>query len=202
MRIYQFTQTKWQTKSGDHPFCSCSSCPMLEGKNPSAPHHHIAGFSSIYQHYQQCATSVSTGSQGPRASSSSSKMGERKMNRRIKSTVLGSELQDFWLLPIFSSNHPNTLNNKFSSVQPLSHVQLLATPWTAAHQAFLSITNSWSLLKFMSIESVVPSNHLVLCHPLLLLSSILPATESFPISQLFTSGGQSLHIEGVNTLKT
>ena len=62
----------------------------------------------------------------------------------------------------------------FSSVQSLSHVQLFATPWTAARQASLSITNSWSLVKFMSIESVMPSNHLILCHPLLLLPSIFP----------------------------
>ena len=60
----------------------------------------------------------------------------------------------------------------FSSVQWLSHVQLFATPQTAARQASLSITNSWSLLKFMSIESVMPSNHLILCHPLLFLPSI------------------------------
>ena len=55
-----------------------------------------------------------------------------------------------------------------SSAQLLSHVRLFATPWTAAHQASLSITNSWSLLKLMSIESVKPSNHLILCRPLLL----------------------------------
>ena len=61
---------------------------------------------------------------------------------------------------------------QFSSVQSLSRVQLFATPWTAACQAFLSITNSWSLLKLMSIGSVMPSNHLILCHPLLLLPSI------------------------------
>ena len=54
-----------------------------------------------------------------------------------------------------------------SSVQLLSHVQLFATPWTGACQASLSITNSQSLLKLMSIESVMPSNHLILCHPLL-----------------------------------
>ena len=58
----------------------------------------------------------------------------------------------------------------FSSVQSLSCVWLFATPWTTARQAFLSITNSWSLLKLMSIESVMPSNHLILCHPLLLAS--------------------------------
>ena len=62
-----------------------------------------------------------------------------------------------------------------SSVQSLSRVQLFATPWTAAHEASLSITNSWSLLKFMSIKSVMPSNHLILCHPLLLLPSIFPS---------------------------
>ena len=58
------------------------------------------------------------------------------------------------------------------SVQLLSHVRLSATPWTAAHQASLSITNSQSLLKLMSVESVMPSNHLILCHPLLLPPSI------------------------------
>ena len=60
-----------------------------------------------------------------------------------------------------------------------SHVQLLATPWTAAHQASLSITNSWSSPKLMSIESVMPSNHLILCHPLLLLPSIFPSIKVF-----------------------
>ena len=62
-----------------------------------------------------------------------------------------------------------------SSVQSLSHVQLFATPWTAAHQASLSITNSWSLLKLMSIESVMVSNHLILYRPLLLPPSIFPS---------------------------
>ena len=64
---------------------------------------------------------------------------------------------------------------QFSSVQSLSHVQLFETPWTAAHQASLSITNSWCLLKLMSIESVMPSNHFILCHPLLLPPSIFPS---------------------------
>ena len=66
-----------------------------------------------------------------------------------------------------------------SSVQPLSHVRLFVTPWTAALQASLSITNSWSLLRLMSIESVMPSNHLILCHPLLLLPSIFPSIRVF-----------------------
>ena len=65
------------------------------------------------------------------------------------------------------------------SVQLLSRVWLFATPWTAARQASLSITNSWSLLKLMSIDSVIPSNHLILCHPLLLLPSIFPSIRVF-----------------------
>ena len=81
----------------------------------------------------------------------------------------------------------NLDNAVFSSVQLLSHVQLFATPWTAAHQAFLSITNSWSLLKLTSIESVMPSNHLILCHPLLLLPSIFPSIRLF-------SNESALHI--------
>ena len=67
----------------------------------------------------------------------------------------------------------------FSSVQSLSRVRLFATPWTAAHQASLSITNSQSLLKLMSIESVMPSNHLILCRPLHLLPSIFPSIRVF-----------------------
>ena len=67
----------------------------------------------------------------------------------------------------------------FSSVQSLSHVPLFATPWTAAHQASLSFINSQSLLKLMSIESVTPSNHLILCRPLLLPPSILSSIRVF-----------------------
>ena len=67
----------------------------------------------------------------------------------------------------------------FSSVQSLSHVWLFATPWAAARQASLSITNSWSLLKAMSIESVMSSNHLIICCPLLLLPSIFLSNRVF-----------------------
>jgi len=67
----------------------------------------------------------------------------------------------------------------FSSVQSLSHVRLFATPWPAARQTSLSITNSWSLLKLMFIESVMPSNHLILCRPLLLPPSIYPSIRVF-----------------------
>jgi len=66
------------------------------------------------------------------------------------------------------------------SVQLLSHVRLFATPWTVACQASLSITNSWSSLKLMCIKSVMPSNHLILCLPLLLLLSIFPSIRVFP----------------------
>ena len=69
----------------------------------------------------------------------------------------------------------DSMDIQFSSVQLLSRVRLFATPWITAHQASLSIISSRSLLKLMFIESVMPSNHLILCHPLLLLPSILPS---------------------------
>ena len=68
---------------------------------------------------------------------------------------------------------------QFNSVQSLHRIRLFATPWTAACQAFLSITNSWSLPKVMSMELVMPSNHLILCRPLLLLPSIFPSIRVF-----------------------
>ena len=67
----------------------------------------------------------------------------------------------------------------FSSVQLLSRVRIFVTPWNAAHQAFLFITNSWSLLKLMYIDSLMPSNHLILCHTLLLLPSVFPSIRVF-----------------------
>ena len=85
----------------------------------------------------------------------------------------------------------NYQSHQFSSVQLFSRVQLFVTPWSRAHQASLSITNSQSLLKFMSTESVMPSNHLILCHPLLFLPSIFPSIRVFSMSQLFASGGQN-----------
>ena len=70
-------------------------------------------------------------------------------------------------------------SEQFSSVQSLSHVWLFATPWTAARQASLSFTNSWTLVKLMSIKSVMPSNNLILCRPLLFLPSIFPNIRVF-----------------------
>ena len=89
-----------------------------------------------------------------------------------------------YLLPYTDSikgKWPNTIPSfcHFSSVQSLSHVPLFATPWTAGHLASQSITNSWSLLKLMSIESVMLSKHLILCRPLLLLPSIIPSIRVF-----------------------
>ena len=75
--------------------------------------------------------------------------------------------------------------NQFSSFQSLSHVQLFMTPWTAACQASLSVTSSWSLLKLMSIDLVMPSNHLILRHHLLLLPSIFPGIWVFSNESAF-----------------
>ena len=88
---------------------------------------------------------------------------------------------------------------QFSSVQLLSCLWLFATPWKTALQASLSITNSRSSLKLMSIESVMPSSHFMLCRPFSSCPQSLPASESFPMSQLFAWGGQST---GVSALAT
>ena len=82
---------------------------------------------------------------------------------------------------------------QFSSVQLLSRIRLFATPWTAARQAFLSITHSQSLLKLMSIESVMPTNHLILCHPSSHLQSF-PVLGSSQMSHFFASGGQRIGV--------
>ena len=88
---------------------------------------------------------------------------------------------------LFRVDSFSSKDNQFSSVQSLSRVWLFVTPWTAACQASLSITSSWSLLKLMPLESVMPSNHLILCHPLLLLPSIFPSIMVF-------SNESALHI--------
>ena len=88
---------------------------------------------------------------------------------------------------------PVEVEEGISSVQSLSRVWLFATPWIAACQVSLSINNSRSPPKLMSIESVMPSNHLILCHPLLL-PSVFPSIRSSPMSQLFAWGGQSIGV--------
>ena len=84
---------------------------------------------------------------------------------------------------------------KFSSVQLLSHAQLFATPWTAAHKASLFINNSWSLLRLMSIESVMPSNHLILCCPLLFLPSIFPSIGVFSNESVLLIGWPKFQLQ-------
>ena len=96
-------------------------------------------------------------------------------------------LKIVWLLGVFCVSMQIVKFFVLSLVQLLSHSQLFETPRTAAHQASLSITNSWSLPKPMSIESVMPSNHLILCHRLLLLPSIFPSIRVF-------SNESALHI--------
>ena len=87
---------------------------------------------------------------------------------------------------------------QFSSVQSLSHVWLFMTPGTAAHQGSLSITNSQSLLKL--IESVMPSNHLILCRPFSSYLQSFPASGSFLVSQFFASGGQSIGVSALESV--
>ena len=89
---------------------------------------------------------------------------------------------DSWVFSVVISS-----GSQFSKFKSLSHVQLFATPWTAAHQASLSITSSWGLLKLMSIKLVMPSNHLILFRPLLLSPSIFPSIRVF-------SSESALHI--------
>ena len=79
-------------------------------------------------------------------------------------------------------------------VKSLGHVQLFATSWTTAHQVFLSFTISQSLLILMSVVLVMPSNHLIFCHPLSSYLQSFPASESFQMSQFFSSGGQSIGV--------
>ena len=93
-------------------------------------------------------------------------------NRRWKCFISWSNWQHWYLRFVHITIH-------IGSVQLLSHVQFFATPWTAAHQASLSITNFWSLLKLISTESVIPSNHLILCCPLFFLPSIFPSIRVF-----------------------
>ena len=92
--------------------------------------------------------------------------------------------------PPGSSVH-GILQARISSVRSLSCVRLFVNPWITARQASLSITNSWSLLKLTSIESVMPSSHLILCHPLLLLPLIPPSFRVFSNESTLPWGGQS-----------
>ena len=89
---------------------------------------------------------------------------------------------------------------QFNSIQSLSHVRLFATPWIAVRQASLSFTNFQSLLKLMSIELVMPSDHLSFVVPFSSCLQSLPASRSFPVSQYFASGGQSIGVSASATI--
>ena len=112
-------------------------------------------------------------------------LGHGSGHRLVQDTVSGPPTPKLlnqrlcgWGLEIYILKGP-PCDSQFSLVQLISHDRLLVTPWTAARQASLSITNSWSLLKLISIESVTPSNHLILSCPLLLLPSIFPSIRVF-----------------------
>ena len=107
----------------------------------------------------------------------------------IQSDDFDIQIQSSYLL---FNNHITA--HQFSSVQSFSHVWLFVTPWTTALQASLSITNSWSLLKLMSIELVMSSNHLILCRPLLLLPSIFPSIRVFSKESVLHIRWPVLHI--------
>ena len=118
-----------------------------------------------------------------------------------KNTILffkRGRYDDRWHFPCCNKNTSpyatGGATKKFSSVQWVSHVWLFVTPWTVACQVSLSITNSQSLLKLMYIMSEMPSNHLILCHPLLLPSSILPSIRVFSNESVLHLGGQSIGI--------
>ena len=121
------------------------------------------------------------------------KTGSIKLINLYSQTVQEKNVRIHKTLPISGMRNDNPSDTtdikRISSVQLLSHIQLFVTPWTTARQASLSITNYSSLLKLTSIESVTPSNHLILCHPLLLLPSIFSSVRVFSMSQLFAAGG-------------
>ena len=113
---------------------------------------------------------------------------------RLRQIILKFVWKHKTTYPEKKTNKHTKIKKEFLTFYCLSfshyRVRLFTTPWTAACQASPSFTISWSLLKLMSIESVMPSNHLILCHPLLLLPSVFPASGSFPMSRLFALGGQ------------
>jgi len=112
-----------------------------------------------------------------------------------------TQTHDHWVSDAIQPSHPlsspspparNLSQHQFSSVQSISHVRLFATPWTPARQASLSITNSWSPPKPMSIKSMIPSSHLILCHPLLLPPSIFPSIRVLYNESTLHISGQSI----------
>ena len=106
--------------------------------------------------------------------------------------ILQARILDWIAMPCSRGSSQSKDQIHVSSVWSLSHVQHFVTPWTIAHQASLSITNSWSLLKLMPIKLVMSSNHLILCHPLLLLPSIFPSIKVFSNESVLCISSQSI----------
>ena len=123
--------------------------------------------------------------------------GSSQQRDRICISCVSCVWMGMWILYCWATRE---LFISFSSVQSLSRVWLFAIPWTVAHQASLSITNYQSLLKLMTIKSVMPSNHLTLCRPLLSCLLSCPLSQSFLMSQFFTSGGQSVGVSASATI--
>ena len=126
------------------------------------------------------------------------------MDRKAKCSQDVNSSQLELLIQCTSNHNPRKLFHRyqqidskvyqFNSVQSHSRVRLFATPWIAARQASLSITNSWSLLRLISTELVMPSNHLILCCHFSSHLQSFPSSGSFPMSQLFAPGGQSIGV--------
>ena len=138
-----------------NPGVYSSSCPLSRWCHPTS--------SSSVVPFSSCLQSFPASGSFPVSQFTS---GGQNMRVSASASVLLMTIQDWFPLG-------------FSSIQSLSNVRLFATPWTAAHKASLSITNSWSLLKLKSIELVMPSNQLILCCPLLLSPSIFPSIRVF-----------------------
>ena len=116
--------------------------------------------------------------------------------------VDGNQIKSHNNMWVYQINMVDILNLQnvtcqFSSVQSLSHVRLFATPWTAARQASLSITNSQSVPTLMFIELVMAFNHLILCRPFSSCRQSLTGSGSFPVSQLFAWGGQRIRVSAL-----
>ena len=114
--------------------------------------------------------------------------------------LLSFKMNRLTVFKVLSHWRKHAQKYQFSSVQSLSCVRLFATPWTAAHQASLSIANSWSLFKLMSIVLVMPSNHLSSSVVPFSCRQSLPASGSFQMSQFFTSSGQSIGVSASSSV--
>ena len=129
--------------------------------------------------------------------SSLHRLSEKEDRKRLETWELRASGQFSWDTTYFW----NVSVYSVQAVQLLSRVWPFATPWTAAHEASLSFTNSLSLFKLMSIELVKPSNHLILCHPFSSCLQSFPASnESFQMSQFFASGGQSIEVSSSSSV--